>query len=489
MERIYDFLNVKRKLESVYMVGKSIESDVISANDIYSENIKMTNINIDNYDIDNLYADNVDVNVLNSKGVLNLFDTIFPQNTVDITSISSLGITNNKWFGGILAPNGKIYCVPFDSTSVLVINPKDNTFYNIGSLTGSRKWAGGVLASNGKIYCAPADSTSVLIIDPSNDTLDTTSITGLVGNLKWRGAVLAPNGKIYCVPYESINVLIIDPVNNSIDVTSMTGLNGGTKWIGGVLASNGKIYCVPYTNDSVLIIDPSNNAYDNTTINLSTTAIFKYSGGALGPDGKIYCAPSSRTNVLIIDPNNNTFNDIKIQGLTGNPTKWNGAVLSQNGKIYILPYDASTVPIIDVYSPIIPISFTETPTYNNTQRKLTCPGATFVTSISIGDNIILTLSTGDKLTGYVQTIESNTELIFITALGTISDTIISVEKTRIIDITTITGISSNDKYAGGILAPNGKIYGIPYSSTNSIIINPSLPTLNNWMINPYFNKF
>ena len=89
----------------------------------------------------------------------------------------------------------------------------------------------------------------------------------------------------------------------------------------------------------------------------------------------------------------------------------------------------------------------------------------------------------------MQNIESNTQLIFISALGTISDTIVALQKTRIIDITTITGISSNDKYVGGILASNGKIYGIPYESSNSIIINPSLPTLNNWMINPYFNKF
>lgn len=486
MERTYDYLNVKKKLESVYMVGKSIESDIISANNIYSENIKMTNINIDNYDVDNLYADNVDVNVLNSRGILNLFDNTFPQNTIDTTSISSLG-AGEKWFGGVLAPNGKIYCVPFNSTSVLVLNPTDNTFYNIGSLSGSSKWAGGILAPNGKIYCAPASSTSVLIIDPSNDTLDTTSITGLSGSLKWRGGVLAPNGKIYCIPYGATNVLIIDPLNNSVDTTSISGLSGGiNKWNGGVLAPNGKIYCVPYSDDNILIIDPNNNTYNQVFV---LNSLLKYSGGALGPDGKIYCAPSNRPNVLIIDPNNNTYDDIKIQGLTGTSTKWNGAVLSQDGKIYILPYDASTVPIIDVYSPIIPISFTGTPTYSNSPRRLTCPGATFLTSISIGDNIILTLSTGNKLTGYVQTIESNTQLIFFTALGTISDTITNVQRTRIIDITTITGITSNNKYAGGILAPNGKIYGIPYSSTNSIIINPSLPTLNNWMINPYFNKF
>lgn len=568
MERTYDYLNVKKKLESVYMVGKSIESDIISANNIYSENIKMTNINIDNYDVDNLYADNVNVNVLNSKGVLNLFDNTFPQNTIDTTSISSLG-AGEKWFGGVLAPNGKIYCVPFNSTSVLVINPTDNTVDNIGSLAGNEKWSGGVLALNGKIYCVPASSTSVLIIDPLTDSLDTTTITGLSGSLKWRGGVLAPNGKIYCIPYGATNVLIINPLNNSIDITSISGLSGGiNKWNGGVLAPNGKIYCVPYSNDNILIIDPNNNTYDNNTLK-GFSGVNKWSGGALGPDGKIYCAPSSSSRLLIIDDplspiqsivftgtpiyDNSlrkltctgssflttiTFGDnIIITNLLGDTfigyveevqndfelifwlslgttvgtivnlqktnkvnvstriptlspsTKCNGIVLSDDNKLYILPYDSTVLPIIDPYSPIGAISFTGTPTYNNTQKRLTCTGSNFLTNIFVGDNIILSISTGNKFIGYVQSITDNFNLVFVYALGSLGGTIINIQKNRFIDLTTMTGITSNNKYAGGILAPNGKIYGIPYSSTNSIIINPSLPTLNNWMINPYFNKF
>ena len=72
---------------------------------------------------------------------------------------------------------------------------------SITGLTGDNKWFGGVLAPNGKIYCVPRSSTSVLIIDPETNTAETTSITGLTGNAKWYGGVLAPNGKIYCVPY------------------------------------------------------------------------------------------------------------------------------------------------------------------------------------------------------------------------------------------------------------------------------------------------
>ena len=82
---------------------------------------------------------------------------------------------------------------------------------SITGLTGTIKWQGGVLAPNGKIYCIPYSSTNVLIIDPATDIAEQTSITGLTGGNKWYGGVLAPNGKIYCVPYAIAPVLIISP--------------------------------------------------------------------------------------------------------------------------------------------------------------------------------------------------------------------------------------------------------------------------------------
>jgi hypothetical protein len=83
---------------------------------------------------------------------------------------------------------------------------------SITGLTGTAKWYGACLAPNGKIYCVPCNSTEVLIIDPATDTAETTSITGLSADTtKWYGACLAPNGKIYCVPCNSTEVLVVYP--------------------------------------------------------------------------------------------------------------------------------------------------------------------------------------------------------------------------------------------------------------------------------------
>ena len=268
--------------------------------------------------------------------------------TANTTTITGLG-AGSKWNGGVLAPNGKIYGIPWDATNVLIIDPSTNTAdtTSITGLTGGAKWYGGVLAPNGKIYGIPVNSTSVLIIDPTTNTANTTTITGLSGsNAKWYGGVLAPNGKIYGIPRYADNVLIIDPTTNTADTTTITGLTGAIdKWTGGVLAPNGKIYGIPSDATSVLIIDPTTNTADTTTIT-GLTGIGKWVGGVLAPNGKIYGIPVNATNVLILDPITNTADTTTITGLAGT-SKWVGGVLAPNGKIYGIPLDSTTGLILD----------------------------------------------------------------------------------------------------------------------------------------------
>jgi hypothetical protein len=317
-------------------------------------------------------------------------EDMFPENEINITDIS--GLTGSaKWFGGVLARNGNIYCIPHSSTYVLIINPNNNTYdtTSITDLSGNNKWAGGVLAQNGKIYCIPNDSDVVLIIDTNNNTADTTTITGLgAGTNKWCGGVLASNGKIYGIPRDSSNVLIIDPVLNTADVSTITGLGAGTdKWLGGVLAPNGKIYCAPGSATTLLVINPLNNTADTTSITGLSNNSLKWSNGSISsnstiyfmplnattvlsvdytdntinellvdasgwfgsctsPNGKIYGVPYINTSVLLVDSIENSINTNIISGLSNDINKWIGCVLAQNGKIYNIPYNSENVLII-----------------------------------------------------------------------------------------------------------------------------------------------
>ena len=130
------------------------------------------------------------------------------------TEISEFGSLpgSSKWNGGVLAPNGKIYGIPYDSTTVLEIDPETKSTSTFGSVSGSGKWNGGVLAPNGKIYGIPRESETVLEIDPEAQTATTFGNVEISSSgIAYIGGVLAPNGKIYAIPYNAGTILKIDP--------------------------------------------------------------------------------------------------------------------------------------------------------------------------------------------------------------------------------------------------------------------------------------
>lgn len=299
------------------------------------------------------------------------------------TTVSEFGDFSDatKWNGGVLAPNGKIYGIPYNSTTVLEIDPDAQTATTFGSLSGSEKWNGGVLGPNGKIYGIPRESGTVLEIDPEVQTATTFGnvekpssgiayIGGVLapngkiyaipynaGNIlkidpeartvstfgsfseseKWSGGVLAPNGKIYGIPYGSSTVLEIDPETDSI--STFGSLSGSSKWDGGVLAPNGKIYGIPRTSSSVLEIDPLTGTV-STFGNISSNGA-KWSGGVLAPNGKIYGIPRDSRMILEIDPETRTVSTFQTLSSSGN--KWRGGTLAPNGKIYAIPFNTSTI--------------------------------------------------------------------------------------------------------------------------------------------------
>ena len=91
---------------------------------------------------------------------------------------------------------------PLDSTDT-------TSLAGLGS--GGDKWWGGVLGGDGRIYGIPANADAVLVIDPAAGTTDTTSLAGLgSGGEKWLGGVLGDDdGRIFGIPQNTDAVLVI----------------------------------------------------------------------------------------------------------------------------------------------------------------------------------------------------------------------------------------------------------------------------------------
>ena len=258
--------------------------------------------------------------------------------------VSGSGPGSAGYFGGVLAPNGNIYCIPCNSTTAAVINLSTNTLTaSITGCPGNVAYYGGVLAPNGMIYCIPANATSVGMINPTTNIFSTPVIGTAPGGSAYFGGVLAPNGKIYCIPFGSTSIGVIDPVANTF--TTFGTAPGGGAYQGGVLAPNGKIYCVPSTAGTIGVIDPTTNTF-STFGSVPSVGSGTYNGGALGPNGMIYLIPKNSSVIGMINPTTNTYSTFGTAP-TSSVEFYYGAILAPNGFIYCLSQNGGAFGRID----------------------------------------------------------------------------------------------------------------------------------------------
>ena len=80
---------------------------------------------------------------------------------------------------------------------------------------------GGVLLPDGRVFCVPFNSTSARIYDPVTDTLTTPAGT-YPGNYAFVGGVLLPDGRVFCVPFTSTSARIAGADRGPIDFNMTT---------------------------------------------------------------------------------------------------------------------------------------------------------------------------------------------------------------------------------------------------------------------------
>ncbi len=262
------------------------------------------------------------------------------------------------WRGGVLVPSGEIIGIPYHADEMLFIEPESGGHRLVGDFDGegSAKWSGGVYHPSGYVVAIPTTHAQVLLIDPINETSQFVGDT-YVGDFKWAGGVLTPSGDVVAIPQTSDNLLVISYESGEWETQTYSlpaGITDGAtlsancpsgsfKWQGGVLAPNDKIYAIPSCTEEILVIDShdySMSLIDN--VNTATlgpelhTDGFKWRGGVLAANGKIYGLPSNAHYVLEVDPVSEALALID-SGQTGG-AKWSGGVLAPNGKIYGIPH-------------------------------------------------------------------------------------------------------------------------------------------------------
>jgi len=278
------------------------------------------------------------------------------QNDVYVSQVTSF----NKYFGGALAPNGKMYFMPCPfnyptggsplwTPNIGIYNPYtkvlDQTtlsIRNVPALSGKFIW-GAITAPNGKIYGIPWQSSFVPIIDPITNFVDTTTISTVISGTTYqnfRGGVLASNGKIYCAgAFSNSKIGVIDTVNNTFSTLDIPQPipGSGLGYYSGALGSNGCIYFAPHQGGGrPLKVNP----FNNTVIHMTNGPLLNtHCGAVTGKDGNVYLIPFANTNITKIDCRNNNDSVGEPYSLVGPPRPYEAAtaINGQDGLLYLMP--------------------------------------------------------------------------------------------------------------------------------------------------------
>jgi hypothetical protein len=330
--------------------------------------------------------------------------------------------------------------------AVDIIKDQYSQYSYSGYLTGSisaqlGKWFGSVLGPNGCVYGIPSTATSSIKIDtntsPETVSYISSSFTPVVSG--WVGGVLAPNGKIYCGTNLATNILVINTSTDTLStITALVSLGAP------VLANDGNPYFV-----AASYIGKVNTA-DDTFATFGSLSGASYVGGVLAPNnGCIYFVPYSSTAILKLNPVTQqftTFGNIPQSG------KWAGGVLGPNGLIYCIPFDSTGSLIINPFND------------------------TFVVSGSLS-------IAGNKYYGGALGLDGN-----VYATGNVSSAYLKINTST--GQLTQTALAVGSKF-GMTLAPNGKMYSVPFSSTNILVLsmNVSSSVDSNIPLSRYLNHF
>lgn len=78
---------------------------------------------------------------------------------------------SSAYYGGVLLPDGSVFCVPCNATSARIYNPVTDTLTTpTGTYPGGTAYTGGVLLPDGRVFCVPSSTTSARIYGATVNT-------------------------------------------------------------------------------------------------------------------------------------------------------------------------------------------------------------------------------------------------------------------------------------------------------------------------------
>jgi hypothetical protein len=249
-----------------------------------------------------------------------------------------------KWSAFVDGRNGFFYGIPFRARRVVKFNPLDKSLTEIGPDLGAggEKWWCGVLANTGSIYCAPHNADHILKIKTNDDTVETLDDVELpeTGDDLWMSGALAPDNHIYYMPYAARRIMRLNPDNDTL--SSVGGYLGG-EYSGMVVGNDNCLYGIPDNATRIAKYNPADDPDTTSTVGEVAKRGFKCWNGVLAGDGYIYAA-NRAGQVLKVDTVNNNYTWIGDPIFSESEGRgWGDPIVGVDKCIYWPPLDANRV--------------------------------------------------------------------------------------------------------------------------------------------------
>ena len=291
------------------------------------------------------------------------------------------------------------------------------------------QWHGGAVAesssSSSAIYCPPSNANRVLKIQLDNGEVAEEigpDLSQYGGQNRWYGGITGLDGCVYAPPYAATGVLRIDPRTDKVDVIGDFP-EGGYKWHGGLLSKTGMIYAFPCHANEVLCIDTNIRSKAETTREdeswrISTTPIHRHDGDT----DESACKPKKYWGQY----------------------KWLGGSYGADGCLYGMPSDSTSILRIDPITNKATTFGTVPDCINKWQGGVLSNVDNCFYAVPANMDCVLRVNTDLSSSSYLQ--------------------IDYVGKGNLTDV--------DDKFQGGFVGRDGRIYAIPESSERVMVITP-----------------
>lgn len=254
---------------------------------------------------------------------------------VSTFSLLATSPTLDMFQGGVLSPNGDVHFVPYQSDKGQKISASGvvSTYSLIATQNGAAYW-GGVLAPNGDIHFVPNNARRGQKVSAAG-VVSTYSLAYTTANA-YAGGVLAPNGDIHFIP---LSAAVGQKISAAGVVSTYSLVSAGTLlYDGGVIAPNGDIHFIPRQAAVGQKISAAGVVSTYSLVYTLGTGGGAYSGGVLSPNGDIHFVPFRAVRGQKISASGAVSTYSLVYTTTN---AYSGGVLAPNGDIHFIPKAAS----------------------------------------------------------------------------------------------------------------------------------------------------